>query len=127
MYRIINITNHLMTKEQFIDAQVNLNVMEELPLPSNLQSLWGSVPPELESVNDYVVPVTNWLAVNYEPTDIVWVQGEWGSVFAVVNWCRKHKVRCVYATTRREAQEIHTDKGVQMIHVFKHVRFRDFD
>ena len=126
MCRIINITNHSMTQDQRVDAQANLGVMEELSLPAELLSLWGTVPPELDSVEGYVAPVIRWLAANYEPTDIVWVQGEWGAVLAVVDWCRAHKVRCVYATTQRVAQEVHTDHGVQVSHVFKHVRFRDF-
>ena len=126
MCRIINITNHSMTQDQRVDAQANLGVMEELSLPAELLSLWGTVPPELDSVEGYVAPLIRWLAANCEPTDIVWTQGEWGAVLAVVNWCRLHKVRCVYATTARVAQEVPTDHGVQLSHVFKHVRFRDF-
>lgn len=126
MNRIINITNHTMTAEQFKDAQLNLDVMEELALPENLRSLWGAVPPDADSVRDYVSPLLHWLSSVYEPSDIVWVQGEWGVTLSVVDWCRNRKIRCVYATTERVAQEIHSPNGVQMSHVFRHVRFRNY-
>lgn len=126
MCSLFNLTNHTMTREQLDDAAVSLGVMEEVLPPEEIRTLWGNVPPELDSVKDYIFPVLYWLSSHLEPTDIVWVQGEWGSTLAVVEWCRARGVKCVYATTNRVAQEIHTDKGVQMMHTFKHVRFRDY-
>jgi len=127
MPRIFNITNHAITDEQRADAEKSLGIDEVVETPPDITHLWGSVPPELESVLEFVQPVMDWLdsqAMQYN--DVVWVQGEWGAVLAVVDWCRENFVRCVYATTRREAKEVHTENGVQMVHLFKHVRFRDF-
>lgn len=127
MPRLFNITNHAITEEQRSDAVASLGIGEVVETPPAISRLWGSIPPELDSVQEFVQPVLDWLeSQSLGAGDVVWVQGEWGGVFAVVDWCRAHSIRCVYATTRREAQEIYTERGVQMVHLFRHVRFRDF-
>lgn len=127
MRKLFVLTNHIATADQRSDAEVSLGVTEIVEMPADVARCWGTVPPELDSVAEYVQPVIDWL--NSQPPkkgDVVWVQGEWGAVLTVVLWCHARGVRCVYATTKREATEVHGENGVQMTHVFRHVRFRDF-
>jgi hypothetical protein len=56
----------------------------------------------------------------------VWVQGEWGVTVHVLNWCRTNGFCAIYSTTGRVAQETRTAVGIQLTHLFKHVRFRKF-
>ena len=127
MPRLFNITNHAITDEQRADAVATLGIDEVIETPPDVAYRWSTVPPELDSVCDYVQPVIDWLASeSLLYNDVVWVQGEWGAVFAIVQWCKENYIRCVYATTKRTAEEVKTDKGIQIMHLFKHVRFRDF-
>ena len=126
MPRLFNITNHSATDDQRADAIASLGVGGVVDMPPDIARCWGTVPPELDSVCGYVQPAVDWLASQVTKGDIVWVQGEWGAVLTVVLWCHARGVRCVYATTKREAAEVHGENGVQMMHVFRHVRFRDF-
>ena len=125
--KLFILTNHTATQQQLDDAKKSLGVSEFVDLPLNLKTLWGSVPPETDSVAEYVVPVLHWLESGLASDDIVWVQGEWGATLAVIDWCRNRRVRCVYSTTKRVAVETPTPDGaVALTHVFSHVRFRDF-
>ena len=127
MPRLFNITNHAITDEQRSDAVSSLGIDEVVETPPDVARCWGTVPPELDSVSGYVQPVIDWLeSQSMQFNDVVWVQGEWGAVITVVAWCEARDLRAVYATTKREATEIHGENGVQMTHVFRHVRFRDF-
>lgn len=127
MSRLFVLTNHSVTSEQHDDAVANLHVAEIVELPRELKANFGEVPPEVNSVADFVRPYIEWLESQLADGDVVWVQGEWGVTASVMGWCRVCGVRCVYATTRREAEEIRMlDGKVNLVHVFKHVRFRDF-
>ena len=126
MPRLFNITNHAITDDQRADAIASLGIGGVVDMPPDIARCWGTVPPELDSVGGYVQPAVDWLASQVTKGDIVWVQGEWGAVLTVVLWCHVRGLRCVYATTQREASEVHGENGVQMTHVFRHVRFRDF-
>ena len=127
MPRLFNITNHAITDEQRSDAVSSLGIDEVVETPPDVARCWGTVPPELDSVSGYVQPVIDWLeSQSMQFNDVVWVQGEWGAVITVVAWCEARDLRAVYATTKREATEIHGENGVPMTHVFRHVRFRDF-
>ena len=125
--KLFILTNHTATEQQLEDAKQTLGVTEIVDLPADLKILWGSVPPEIESVAEYVSPVMRWLESLLQNGDVVWVQGEWGATLTVIDWCRVRSVRCVYSTTQRIAVErVLPEGGVALTHVFNHVRFRDY-
>ena len=126
MPHLFNITNHTITDEQRADALATLGIGEVVEMPVDIARCWASVPPEIDSVTEYVHPVVDWLDGHAKKDDVVWVQGEWGAVITVLAWCETCKIRAVYATTKRAATEIRSSEGVSITHVFKHVRFRDF-
>lgn len=123
---LFNVTNHAITEDQFADAKKSLGVREVEELPDDLARLWSAVPPQIDSVEDYVRPIIDWLMARCTVDDVIWVQGEWGSVLAVLDEFRSSGVRCVYSTTKRVAEEVQSTQGIQMMHLIKHVRFRDF-
>ena len=126
MSTLFVLTNHSVTSEQRADARASLGVDSLVDLPQGLKVKWGTVPPDLDSVSEYAAPFLEWLSTNAVSGDVVWAQGEWGVTVIVLDWCRAHGVRCVYATTSRKATEVHTESGVQMTHIFCHERFREF-
>lgn len=126
MNRVFILTNHQTDSGQILDLQRNWLVETVVRLPAELKNLWGSVPPETDSVDDYIFPVLSWLSSVYSPGDLVWVLGEWGATISVLNWCKEHSCRAIYSTTKRVATEVTTENGVFLSHVFKHVRFRSY-
>lgn len=124
MNKVLVLTNHQTDSEQISDLRKNWSVGSVIHLPVDLKTLWGSVPPERESVDDFVFPVLSWLNSVYSPGDLVWVQGEWGATVSVLNWCKTYDCRAIYSTTKRVATEVKNLNGVFLTHVFKHVRFR---
>lgn len=126
MRKLFVLTNHTATEKQRNDAIQSLGVNLLVNLPPELKQKWGEVPPEPDSVSGYVAEFLDWVAGLLSEGDVVWVQGEFGATVAVVDWCRAHGVRAVYATTKRVATEVHTPMGVNLTHVFRHVRFRDY-
>ena len=125
--KLFILTNHTASQQQLDDARLSLGVSEFVNLPVDLKTLWGNVPPDIESVTEYVTPLLCWLDSSLQNEDIVWVQGEWGVTLAVIDWCRNRKVRCVYSTTKRVAIETPSPDGsIALTHVFSHVRFRFF-
>lgn len=126
MSRVFVVTNHTQTEDQVHDLQCNWSVDSLVDLPGELKTLWGSVPPELDSVEDFVSPVLDWLGSVCCAGDIVWVQGEWGATISVLRWCLRNSIVAVYGTTKRVASERKTSEGVSLTHIFKHVRFRRY-
>lgn len=124
MTSVLILTNHQTDSEQILDLRKNWSVECVIYPPADLKTLWGSVPPERESVDDFVFPVLSWLNSVYSPGDLVWVQGEWGATVSVLNWCKTYDCRAIYSTTKRVATEVKNLNGVFLTHVFKHVRFR---
>ena len=126
MSKVFVLTNHTTTEEQVADLKENWLIQEVCELPSELKKMWGTVPPEVEYVNDYIQPVLDWLQSECRTGDVVWVQGEWGATVTVLNWCKQNSIQAIYSTTGRMATETKTDSGVMLTHIFKHVRFRKY-
>ena len=119
--------NHKLTNEQMLDAKENLKVEEFVPLPEELKKLWASIPPELESIETYIDPILDFIHAKGCVDDVVLIQGDPGAVFITVNFSKKLGLVPVYATTRREAVEKQLPDGsIELKHVFKHVRFREY-
>ena len=102
--------------------------MEEcVYLPEHLQQRWSNVPSELESLDEYLCPVLNWLRDTAQPGDYVLIQGDFGAVYTAVTFALEHSLIPVYATTRRNVVETHLPNSkVQVQRIFEHVRFREY-
>jgi len=119
--------NHTLTAAQKADARASLGVAEIVLPPDGIRELWSQVPPDAESLRDYLAPVWKWLSERATPGDFVLVQGEFGATFLMVNFCLKRGLVPVYSTTARQAVEKRLPNGrVQIQHTFQHVRFRRY-
>jgi len=119
--------SHTLTDEQIEDARRTLNVQDFIPLPEELQARWSDVPPEVETVDEYLQPVFTWLLNQSQPGDYLLVQGDFGAVCLTVAFARKHGLVPVYSTTKRQAVETHLPDGtVQKQNTFRHVRYREY-
>ncbi len=96
-------------------------------LPSGLQILWSSVPPDLKELRDYLKPIIEWLKAKAKKGDWVLVQGDFGAVFTVVDFCFHNGLVPVYATTNRLAIEKFSGNGSLKLSHFEHVIFRKYE
>ena len=127
MSDLLVLFNHTLTPSQERDARSSLGI-NKIVLPTDeIKRVWSQVPPDLETLWDYLAPVRSWLADTASPGDFVLVQGESGATFLVVNFCLENGLIPVYSTTERRAVEEHlSDGGVELRHTFCHVHFRQY-
>jgi len=127
MPNLIVLFNHTLTPAQRADAHDRLGAERIIEPPEEIKKTWSQVPPELESLADYLAPVRAWLAEASAPGDFVLIQGEFGATCTMAREAAALGLIPVYSTTRREAQEEHLPDGsVHVRHVFFHVRFRRY-
>jgi len=118
--------SHKLTDEQIKDAKENLGINEFMYLPQNLQRKFSNVPPELDSIKEYSQIFIDFLKENTKKEDYVLVQGDFGVVFNVVEFCKESNLKAVYSTTKRVVKEQIIDGKVVKISEFKHIRFRKY-
>jgi hypothetical protein len=125
--RLFLLFNHRFTQEQGAQAREQLGITDILPLPGELQRRWGQIPPELPGLQDYLAPLTDWLARQAQPGDYVLIQGDFGATYLMVRFALEYGLIPVYATTRREAHEmVQPDGSVRLTHTFRHQQFRRY-
>lgn len=121
------IFNHEITQEQRLDAENSLCVSKFVDLPAQLRELWKQIPAELESVKEYLSPISEWLSQNGKHDDFVLIQGDFGGVYYLVNRASELGLVPVYSTTERNAVENRGKDGeIHLSHIFRHVRFRKY-
>jgi hypothetical protein len=119
--------NHTLTAQQEADAHRSIGVAEVIAPPPDISRLWAEIPPEADSLKEYLLPVMAWLTQTARPGDYVLVQGEFGATWLVVNEAMAIGLVPIYATTRRVATERMLPTGqIEIQHVFQHVRFRRY-
>ncbi|MFO7761029.1 MAG: CRISPR-associated protein Csx20 [Desulfobia sp.] len=127
MPNLLVIFNHTITPSQKTDARQTLKAEEIIQPPEELCRLWAQVPPEADSLGDYLEPLKYWLDSQAGNGDYVLIQGEFGATYLMVRFALARGLVPLYSTTRREAEEeVLGDGTVQVRHRFFHVRFRYF-
>lgn len=118
--------SHPLNEIQQKQAREIFGVREFVNLPEELQQRWSNVPPELEKIDNYIKDFCIFLADKSEKGDVVLVQGDYGTTYKMVNYCKHIGLFPVYATTKRVAQETIENGKVIIQRVFEHVRFREY-
>ncbi|ERP30780.1 CRISPR-associated protein Csx20 [Chitinivibrio alkaliphilus] len=120
--------SHTLQDTQKKELKDTYGVTAFTALPEDLQHLWSNVPAQLPSVANYASPLIDYLSDNSRDTDIVFVQGDFGLTYYVVSWCIQNGRVPVYASTQRRAEEVvQKDGTVELRHMFRHVRFREYE
>lgn len=122
------IFNHTFTDSQCEDAVLSLSVGRIVDMPSPFKVIWGSIPPDLDRIYDYLEPLQTWLRKYAEPGDYVLIQGDFGACYIMVNYAFSLGLIPIYSTTGREAVESVLDDGtVKVTHNFRHTLFRRYE
>ncbi len=127
MPQLFLLFNHELTPDQEIDIRNSLKVSRVVAPDPVIKALWQQIPPDLEALSGYLTPIKDWIIKNASPGDYILIQGDFGACYLVVNFAFEHGFVPIYATTRREAQEIlQPDGSLLLSHRFKHERFRKY-
>lgn len=125
MKALLVLMSHKLTQEQINDISFNLNA-EIYYVDDYINTLWKNIPPELESLDEYLTPVKNYIRDNMKEGDYILIQGEPGAVYQIVKFSYDINLIPIYSTTKRISVEKEIDGKVKKISVFKHIRFRKY-
>lgn len=118
--------NHDISDAQKQDAK-RCDIRHFVSLPPALQSLWGNIPAETQTIDHLLHPIKQWLLQNAAAGDSVLIQGDFGACWIMVNFAFKNNLVPVYATTDRKAIETRQPDGsIKTFREFRHVRFRKY-
>jgi len=126
MYKMFLLFSHKLTDEQIKDAKENLGVDEFVYLPLSLQKKFSNVPPELEDIKEYSKIFIDFLKDNAQKEDFVLIQGDFGVVFNLVEFCKENNLKAIYSTTKRVVKEQVINGKIIKTSEFKHIRFRKY-
>lgn len=122
------IFNHNITSVQETDARGSLGAQRIIDMSGDLKEVWAQILPDMESIDDYLFPVKDWLAQNSIINDYVLIQGDFGACYIMVNFAFEIGLIPVYSTTERKAVEEHDDDGtIKLVHHFRHQKFRKYE
>jgi len=126
MRRMFLLFSHTLTKEQIEDAEVTLKVNEFVYLPKDLQEKFSNVPPNIEDIVSYSKIFISYLEKNLKKNDIVLIQGDFGVVYNIVEFCKRNGIIAVYSTTARVSKEKEVDGKIIKVSEFRHIKFRKY-
>jgi hypothetical protein len=119
--------NHTLTVQQKKDVAESLTVEKIVLPPDSLKKLWSHIPAQGELDILVLGQFTDWLGKNAKKGDLVLVQGEFGAVFYVVDYCFQTGLVPIYASTpRRSVEEVRGDGTVARKLLFRHAGFRRY-
>lgn len=117
--------NHALTENQINELKEKFAVAEIIYPSQQLSGKWSQIP-TTENIDKTVIDsVTAWL-VGAEENDVLIVQGEFGSTFAIVDFALKKGLIAVHAVTQRIATESRDGEKVSRSYIFEHVCFRRY-
>ena len=116
--------SHKLTDEQIKDAKENLKIKEFVYLPKDLQEKFSNVPPEIDDIKKYSEIFIDFIKKNMKKEDFALIQGDFGVVYHLVNFCKKNNIKAVYSTTKRISKEKEINGKIVKVSEFKHVKFR---
>ena len=126
MRKMFLLFSHTITQTQVNDAQSSFGIEEFVTLPDELQTLWSSIPAEVESLHECLTALKSYIKKEVQREDIVLIQGDFGVVYDMVVFCKELKLTAVYATTKREVKEVLKDGKIIKTSLFQHVKYRKY-
>lgn len=126
MSKMFLLFSHKLTKPQKIDAITNLKVDDFIYLTDDLQKLWSNIPADLTNLNNFLIPIKEYIKNNAKTNDIVLIQGDFGAVYKMVNFVKKLGLIPVYSTTKREIKTEELNGKIVKNSIFSHVIYRKF-
>ena len=124
MKQLFLLFSHTLTPTQEHDAKDSLGITDFVALPNELQSMWSNIPPTLEELSDYLVPLKEYIRNESKEGDVVLIQGDFGGCYEMVNFVKSLGLKAVHSTTTRDVVEKTVNGKVEKFSRFEHVIFR---
>lgn len=116
--------SHQLTDVQMNEVKERFNIEHFVSLPSNLQEFWSNVNPELDTIEEGINEILDFLEKEMKVDDLVLVQGDYGATFQLVTALNEGGVSCIYSTTKRNIIEYELQGKIVKQSIFEHVNFR---
>jgi hypothetical protein len=126
MPKMLLLFSHKLTETQIKDAKETLKVDKFVYLPKELQELFSQIPPELPDLNEYLMPIKDFIAQKSNNNDYILIQGDFGAVYNLINFANSLGLIAIYSTNKRVAKEIFIDNKLIKVSEFEHIRFRKY-
>ncbi len=125
MIKMFLFFSHRLSEDQIKEAQDLWKIDIFMYLPNCLQEKWSNIDPSLEEIN--VNPFTGWIEANAKENDIFLVQGDFGATYNLVKYLKDKDRTVVYSTTQRDCiEQKNKNNTTEIIHQYRHVRFRSY-
>lgn len=124
--QMLLIFSHELTENQKKEAIEKFGVVKFVSMDNTLLNKWANVPPQLDSLSEYLSDVVAWIEKTAQPGDYALVQGDFGATMFVVDFCMSRDIIPVYATTERKVVEKKTGETIKLSREFEHVQFRKY-
>ncbi|RLA78789.1 MAG: hypothetical protein DRG78_14305 [Epsilonproteobacteria bacterium] len=127
MKKMILLFSHKLSDEQKEEAKDKYRIEEFVYLSKELQQIWSNISPDLDSLSEVLKLIKEFTKQNANKNDVVLIQGDFGAVYTMVNFCKDLELVPVYATTKRIAQEYLEDNKSVKKSIFEFRRFREYE
>ncbi|GBU24447.1 hypothetical protein R83H12_01077 [Fibrobacteria bacterium R8-3-H12] len=117
--------NHTLTDKQKRELKEIFGASDIILPPQEISDFWQQIPTDAEISEELLEPILKWL-LTAKNGDILVIQGEFGSTFAIADWALGRGLTALHSVTERVATESRDGEVVQRSYVFEHVRFRKF-
>jgi hypothetical protein len=123
MKKMFILISHTITQQQKEDAVKYLGIDTFCVLPTKV---WSQIPAEHGSVKESLMSLKKILLEKAKRGDYLFVQGDYGATFNMVQFAKESGLVPVYATSIRKAYEVAKGEKVVTVREFQHVRFREY-
>ena len=124
---MILLFSHQLTESQVNDAKENWDIDDFVSLPKKLQKIWSNIDPELESLEDVLLPICHYLKEHASQDDVILIQGDFGACCFMAHYAKSKHMIPVYATTKRSVEEYTEEGRTIKKSIFEHRRFRKYE
>ncbi len=124
---MILLFSHQLTESQKNDARENWSIDEFVSLTKELQKIWSNIDPELESLEEILLPIRHYVKEQTSKDDVVLIQGDFGACCNMAQFVKEKGMTPVYATTKRSVEEYREERKNIKKSIFEHRRFRKYE
>lgn len=123
MKKMFVLLSHTITEQQKADAASMFDIDSFEMLPTDV---WSQIPAGHESVEGSLVSLKQKILEESTTGDFLFVQGDYGATYNMVQFAKEIGIIPVYATSVRKACEVVDGEKIKTVREFEHIRFRKY-
>lgn len=123
---LLVILSHDLTRNQGAEAKEKLKVQNIILMPEDIKKIWNNINPVGDLPVDELDKISEWIKKESNEDDYVLIQGDFGAVFYLVDYCLTIGRIPIYSTTSRKVEEIKVEDKVVTKRTFEHLGFRKY-